>query len=65
MLFTYVLASWEGSAADITVLFYARDIEGFGTNLLEGKYYLADASYTSTSITIILYSGSVRYYLKE
>lgn len=65
MLFTYVLAGWEGSAADITVLYHARDMEGFGSNLPEGKYYLADAGYTSTSMTLIPFSGGVRYHLKE
>lgn len=65
MLFTYVLAGWEGSAADITVLSYARDIEGFGRNLLKGKYYVADAGYISSDMTILLFAGGVRYHLKE
>lgn len=65
MLFTYVLAGWEGSVANITVLYHTRDIEGFGANLPPGKYYLADAGYTSTRMTLIPFSSGVRYYLKE
>lgn len=65
MLFTYVLAGWEGSAADITVLGFARDMEGFGSTLPPEKYYLADAGYISSSMTMIPFSGGVRYHLKE
>lgn len=65
MLFTYVLAGWEGSAADVTVLGHARDMDGFGANLPLGKYYLADAGYVSSDMTLILYSGGVRYHLRE
>lgn len=65
MLFTYVLAGWEGSAADITVLGYARDIEGFGANLLRNKYYVADARYVSSDMTMLPFAGGVRYHLKE
>lgn len=65
ILFTYVLAGWEGSAADVTVLGYTRDIDGFGANLPISKYYLADASYMSSDITLILYSSGIRYHLKE
>lgn len=65
MLFTYVLAGWEGSAADVTVLGHARDMDNFGRNLPVGKYYLADAGYVSSDMTLIPYSGGVRYHLKE
>lgn len=65
MLFTYVLAGWEGSAADITVLSYARDMEGFGRNLPKGKYYVADAGYISSDMTMLPFAGGVRYHLKE
>lgn len=65
MLFTYVLASWEGSAADITVLGYARDMEGFGANLPRNKYYVADAGYVLSDMTMLLFVGGVRYHLKE
>lgn len=65
ILFTYVLAGQEGSVANITVLGFARDIEGFGSTLPAGKYYLADAGYISSDITLILFSRGVRYYLKE
>lgn len=65
MLFTYVLAGWEGSAADITVLGYARDMEGFGASLPKDKYYVADAGYVSSDMTMLPFSGGVRYHLKE
>lgn len=65
ILFTYILARQEGSVADVTILGYTRDIDSFRANLPIGKYYLADASYVSSDITLILYSSRVRYYLKE
>lgn len=40
-------------------------MNSFGANLPLGKYYLADAGYVSSDLTIIPYSGGVRYYLKE
>jgi hypothetical protein len=39
-LFVYILAGWEGSAADGRVL---EDALNKGFNIPSGKYYLADA----------------------
>ncbi|XP_039130873.1 protein ALP1-like [Dioscorea cayenensis subsp. rotundata] len=63
--FTYVLAGWEGSANDFTVL---RDAisqpQPEGLKIIEGKYYLIDAGYTTMNGFIAPYRG-VRYHLKE
>ncbi|XP_039128882.1 protein ALP1-like [Dioscorea cayenensis subsp. rotundata] len=63
--FTYVLAGWEGSANDFTVL---RDAlsqpQPEYLKLIEGKYYLVDAGYTTMNSFIALYRG-VKYHLKE
>ncbi|XP_039117478.1 protein ALP1-like [Dioscorea cayenensis subsp. rotundata] len=63
--FTYVLAGWEGSANDFTVL---KDVlarpHPEGLKVLEGKYYLVDAGYTTMNGFIAPYRG-VRYHLKE
>jgi hypothetical protein len=42
--FTYVLAGWEGSAYDASVLTYSLSRPD-GIHLLDGKSYLGDASY--------------------
>ncbi|XP_039141278.1 protein ANTAGONIST OF LIKE HETEROCHROMATIN PROTEIN 1-like [Dioscorea cayenensis subsp. rotundata] len=57
--FTYVLAGWEGSANDFTVL-----KDALSRPQPEGKYYLVDAGYTTMQGFIAPYRG-VRYHLKE
>ena len=44
MKFTYVLAGWEGSAHDATILTDALE-RSDGLKVPEGKFYLADAGY--------------------
>ena len=61
MLFTYVLAGWEGSAHDSRVL---DDAKGKGLPMLPGKYYLGDAGYALSRMCLTPYRG-VRYHLKE
>ena len=61
MLFTYVLAGWEGSAHDGRVL---QDAVGKGLALLTGRYYLGDAGYALSRWVLTPYRG-VRYHLKE
>jgi len=62
-LFTYVLPGWEGSAHDGRVLAAARQLEGFRAPRSD-LYYLADAGYHNTDITMVPYRG-VRYHLRE
>lgn len=59
--FLYVLAGWEGSAADARVF---QDAIRKGFNVPNGKYYLADAGYPACSQLLVPYRG-VRYHLKE
>ncbi|KAJ3698464.1 hypothetical protein LUZ61_002169 [Rhynchospora tenuis] len=63
MKFTYVLAGWEGSAHDSTVLQDAlhRDDK---LKVPQGRYYLADAGYALSPSFLTPYRG-VRYHLKE
>ncbi|KAK5793948.1 hypothetical protein PVK06_035129 [Gossypium arboreum] len=61
--FSYVLASWEGSAHDSRILSDALS-RPRGLRILEGKYYLADAGYGIQNGYITPYRG-VRYHLKE
>ena len=61
MLFTYVLAGWEGSAHDGRVL---DDAVTKGLQLFPGKYYLGDAGYALSWNCLTPYRG-VRYHLKE
>jgi hypothetical protein len=42
--FTYVLAGWEGSAHDISILNDSLNMPD-GIHLHEGKFYLGDACY--------------------
>lgn len=62
MNFLYVLAGWEGSALDIRVLHNAMKDRGFSVS--PGKYYLGDAGYFNTGVTLCPYPG-VPYHLKE
>jgi hypothetical protein len=61
MEFVYVLAGWEGTAHDVRVLNNALE-QGFSAP--PGKYYLADAGYSNTPITLVPYRVT-RYHLKE
>lgn len=61
MLFTYVLAGWEGSAHDSKVL---DDAKLKGLPILPGKFYLGDAGYAFSWKVLTPYRG-VRYHLKE
>lgn len=61
MMFTFILAGWEGSAHDGKVLASAID---HGLSILQGKYYLGDAGYPLKECVLTPYRG-VRYHLKE
>lgn len=62
MQFTYILAGWEGSAHDGTVLRDAVHNRGFKTP--NKKYWLGDAGYTNSDTVLVPYRGT-RYHLKE
>jgi hypothetical protein len=62
MEFTYVLAGWEGSAHDGTVLRDAIYNKGFKTP--SKKYWLGDAGYSNSNTVLVPYRGT-RYHLKE
>ena len=59
--FCYVLAGWEGSAPDSTVL---KDALLHDFVIPEGKYYLADAGYPLIKGLLVPFRG-VRYHLQE
>jgi len=59
--FQYVLAGWAGSVHDSCVLENAKK-KGF--KIPDGKYYLADAGYASSTSLLVPYRD-VRYHLKE
>lgn len=61
LVFTYVLAGFEGSAHDGLVFNTAFD---HGFSIPVGKYYLGDAGYPLTSYCLTPYRG-VRYHLNE
>ena len=61
MLFSYVLAGWEGSAYDSKVLDDAR-MKGLPN--LPGKFYLGDAGYALSCKVLTPYRG-LWYHLKE
>jgi hypothetical protein len=61
LVFTYVLAGYEGSAHDGHV-FKALFEHGF--SIPEGKYYLRDVGYPLTPYCLTPYRG-VRYHLNE
>jgi hypothetical protein len=61
MLFTYVLAGWEGSRHDGRVY---QDALTEGLKVPEGYYYLADAGFTMDENLIIPYRNT-RYHLQE
>ena len=59
MNFVYVLAGWEGSTYNSRVINLAKAKE---FKALAGRYYVADARYSNTPITLTPYH-SVWYYL--
>ena len=61
MHFFYVLAGWEGSAADGRLWEYARSTD---LSIPPGKYLLGDAGFPSCDALLVPYRG-VRYHLKE
>lgn len=61
MLFTYILAGWEGSATDARV--WADALEK-GFSVPTGFYYLADAGYPHCKELIVPFRG-VRYHLQD
>jgi DDE superfamily endonuclease len=63
MNFIYVLAGWEGSAHDSRVLRSAVSDKGFCAP--PGKYYLADAGYSSSNGLCLVPYNKVRYHLRE
>ncbi|KAI3747098.1 hypothetical protein L6452_09543 [Arctium lappa] len=63
LLFTYVLAGWEGSAADSRVLLDAISRPN-GLKITQGTYYLCDAGYTNGEGFLTPYRGQ-RYHLKD
>jgi hypothetical protein len=62
MQFLYILAGWEGSAHDTTVLRDAQYNHGFTTP--SKKYWLGDAGYSNSETVLVPYRGT-RYHLKE
>jgi hypothetical protein len=54
MVFTYVLAGWEGQAHDGRVL---KDALTKGFVVLPGRYYLGDAGYALTKYCLVPYRG--------
>lgn len=62
MQFSYILAGWEGSTHDTTVLRDAQYNRGFKTPLK--RYWLGDAGYSNSETILVLYRGT-RYHLKE
>ncbi|XBI18479.1 hypothetical protein VPH35_060250 [Triticum aestivum] len=63
LCFTYVLADWEGSAHDATVLADALTRER-GLQVPPGKFYLVDAGYGARHGFLPPFRG-VRYHLNE
>ena len=61
LVFTFVLAGWEGSAHDGLVFNKAFE---HGFTIPEGKYYLGDAGYPLMPYCLTPYRG-VRYHLNE
>lgn len=62
MRFTYVLAGWEGSIAD--GFLFSKAVDESGLVIPEGKFYLADAGFATTTGLLLPYRG-VRYHLRE
>ena len=62
MLFTYVLAGWEGSASDGGILKDAEIRHNF--SVPEGSVDVLDAGFALSATALTPYRG-VRYHLKE
>ncbi|KAF7801641.1 protein ALP1-like [Senna tora] len=62
-LFVYVMAGWEGSAADSRVL-QSAILKLNGLKVPEGQYYLVDAGFTNGPGFLAPYRGQ-RYHLSE
>lgn len=60
--FIYIYSGQEGSAYNMYIFNAIK--HNVGLICLKGKYFLVDASYLNSDITLILYRG-VRYYLRE
>ncbi|GKD35635.1 ALP1-like protein [Tanacetum coccineum] len=63
LMFSYVLAGWEGSAADSRVLRDAISRPN-GLKITRGSYYLCDAGYTNGDGFLTPYRGQ-RYHLND
>jgi hypothetical protein len=61
MLFTYIVAGWEGSASDSYIYEQARASDFF---IPDDCFYLADAGFPSCRALLVPYRG-VRYHLRE
>ena len=61
LCFCYILAGWEGSAADSRIFENARRMDFV---IEPGTYYLADAGFPLCDALLVPYRG-VRYHLKE
>ena len=61
MCFTYILSGWEGSAADGYTF---EDARRSNLTVPSGKYFLADAGFSTCSVLMMPYHGE-RYHLKE
>ena len=61
LCFTYFLSSWKGSSHDSMLFYDARQVDFY---ILGGRYYLADAGFTSSDVLLVPYR-SVRYHLSE
>jgi hypothetical protein len=59
--FLYIMAGWEGSAADATMFSNARYTD---LRIPHGKYYIADAGFALCDTLLTPYRG-VRYHLAE
>lgn len=62
LLFSYVLAGWEGSAADARV--YQSAIDAKSLVIPMGSYYLADAGFPHCDQLLVPFCG-IRYHLAE
>ncbi|WVZ92066.1 hypothetical protein U9M48_038161 [Paspalum notatum var. saurae] len=63
LMFTYVLAGWEGSAHDALILADALERDD-GLTVPQGKYYLVDAGYAAKPGFLPPYRAT-RYHLRE
>ena len=61
MHFTYILSGWEGSASDGYIF---DDARRSNLTVPPGKYFLADAGFSSCNVLLVPYHGE-RYHLKE